>query len=138
ADQDRADQVRLNNRTTDYDNDGDATESLRDELATMAQRLEAAIKGYDATICLGGSYPYWFTDNDSTVAFECSPGEASFPNQFRGWDPTLLRATHNYLYWQSEPGAWAHNFDYAFQVLFDSIADLGADTMGAQRPVVVD
>ena len=36
-----------------------------------------------------------------------------------------MKAAYNYQLSRKEPGAWAHNFDYVAQLLFDSVADLG-------------
>jgi hypothetical protein len=50
------------------------------------------------------------------------------------FDSKALRAAYNYQYYQKEPGAWAHNNRYIVQILYDSIQDLGGDTMGLTRP----
>ena len=60
--------------------------------------------------------------------------EANYGNQYRAWDPALLKASFNYQFWQKEPGAWAHNTHYVLQLLYDSIEDLGGDLSGLTRP----
>lgn len=46
----------------------------------------------------------------------------------------LNRAYYNYIYVVKDPGAFAHNGKYVIQVLYDSLADLGADMTGKVRP----
>jgi hypothetical protein len=45
-----------------------------------------------------------------------------------------MKASFNYQLSRKEPGAWAHNFDYMAQLLYDSIADLGGSTAALTRP----
>ena len=84
-------------------------------------------------LCYAGeSYPYFFVDTDSSG--QCSPEEATRDNGFADWTPPLVRAAFNYQLSQKEPGAWAHNFDYIAQLLFDSAADLAGDGGAMTRP----
>ncbi|MFH1884676.1 MAG: hypothetical protein ABIL62_18415 [Planctomycetota bacterium] len=46
----------------------------------------------------------------------------------------MNRAYYNYIYVVKDPGAFAHNGKYVIQVLYDSLADLGADMTGKVRP----
>lgn len=116
------------NHTLDYDGDTNDTESLHDELAGLAAlllveiRTEADTTG--APICYDpDAYPYFFEDDDDSGV--CDGLEATFSNRYRDWTPALMKAAHNYQIFQKEPGAWAHNFDYVAQLLYDSIEDLG-------------
>lgn len=112
--------------STDYDGDGDTTEGVAGEIATMTEALYAAMQEY-ATSTEGVSsieydshrYPYFFDE----------AGEG-----YSTWTPRLLRAAYNYQYAQKDPGAFAHNSDYVMQVLHDSIEDLGTDVSGMTRP----
>jgi hypothetical protein len=45
-----------------------------------------------------------------------------------------MKASFNYQLSRKEPGAWAHNFDYMVQLLYDGIADLGGNTTTLTRP----
>ena len=45
-----------------------------------------------------------------------------------------MKAAHNYQLWHVDPGAWAHNFDYVAQLLYDSTEALGGAVMGMVRP----
>jgi hypothetical protein len=45
-----------------------------------------------------------------------------------------VKAAHNFQLSVKEPGAWAHNFDYAAQLLIDSIENLGGDVSPYVRP----
>ena len=49
-----------------------------------------------------------------------------------------MRAAYNYQFVLKDPGAFAHNGNYAAQLLIDSLADLGAkvkvDIASAKRP----
>jgi hypothetical protein len=110
----------------DFDGDGDATEGLAGEIATMADALYAAMQDYAAStdgvsaiVYDAHSYPYFFDD----------AGES-----FDTWTPRLLRAAYNYQYVQKDPGAFAHNGKYIIQVLYDNLEDLGADVSGMTRP----
>ena len=52
----------------------------------------------------------------------------------RAWTAALAKAAFNYQLSRKEPGAWAHNFDYMAQLLYDSTADLGGDVSKLRRP----
>jgi hypothetical protein len=45
-----------------------------------------------------------------------------------------VKAAHNFQISRVEPGAWAHNFDYMAQLLFDSTMALKGDGAGMTRP----
>jgi hypothetical protein len=45
-----------------------------------------------------------------------------------------MKAAFNYQLSRKDPGAWAHNFDYVAQLLYDGIADLGASVTNLTRP----
>jgi hypothetical protein len=129
--------IRLN-RPIDYDDDGDNTESLADEIETLSTALYNAIQFYAHDVVGtdivydGEAYPYFFIDTDGDG--EVDPGENIFPNQYNAWDAALLKASHNFQHSQKEPGTWAHNTDYIAQLLIDSIEDLTGSTMGFNRP----
>lgn len=144
--------------TGDYDGDGSSSEDLFDEIGylesgedindcdadplpqacglsdilLLEMQAYAADQGL-ADICFSpDSYPYFFVDTSGDG--NCQPGEAIYPNQYKGnWTPRLLRAAYNYQYSHTEPGAWAHNRAYMTQLLYDSIEDLGGDVTGLTR-----
>ena len=110
---------------TDFDGDGDVTEGLAGEIDTMAETLYAAMTEYavsigaDPIVYNSHAYPYFFNDAEERYAT---------------WSPSLLRAAYNYQYAQKDPGAFAHNGQYIIQVLYDTLADVGADVSGMTRP----
>jgi ferredoxin len=126
----------------DYDGDGDTSEPIRDEIMALEDALLAAIQAY-ATDTIGTSivydshsHPYWFIDSDSNGTAEQT--EVNGDNRYATWTPTLLRAAYNYHYIQKDPGVFAHNPDYALQILYDSILAIGGDDAVANftRPPV--
>lgn len=114
----------------DYDGDGDTSEGIADPIAVLHARLEQAIVDYaneitgQPIIYAAGAYPYFFADTDGDGAV--TEGEAIYPNRYQNWTPRLLRAAYNYQYVRQDGGAFAHNPHYALQLLYDSLADLGA------------
>lgn len=122
-------------RTNDYDGDGNKTEPLADELAGFAAATLAAMqsKAPAPGLCYAGAtYPYFFKDTDGDKV--CGAAETVATNGFGAWTPALAKAAFNYQLAQKEPGAWAHNFDYMAQLLFDSVEDLGGDVSRLRRP----
>lgn len=120
----------------DYDNDGSSTEPLRDEVSAVAAELLSVIAQYataeGAPICYDGhTYPYFFNDTQGAAAGLCDPIDATYSNEYVGWDGPLMRAAHNYQISQTEPGAWAHNVKYVLQLLIDSMDDLVPDSSTA-------
>lgn len=116
------------NHTLDYDGDGTASESLHDELGGLADRLYAEMQAASlpsgAQLCYDEhAYPYFFKDTNGNDV--CDGLEAQNANKFSAWTPGLMKAAHNFQIFRKEPGAWAHNFDYMSQLLYDSIEDLG-------------
>ena len=116
----------------DYDGDGDATEGIAGEIATMSETLYAAMQAYaantagvDPIVYDAHAYPYFFNDTD---------GDGEPNDGFSTWTPALLRAAYNYQYSQKDPGAFAHNSPYVMQILYDSINAVGGDTTGMTRP----
>jgi hypothetical protein len=122
----------------DFDGDGDTTEGMAGEIATMREALYAAIQDYAANVVGtpivydAGSYPYFFTDTNANGAVD--PGEAIYPNKYATWTPRLLRGAYNYQYATKDPGAFAHNGKYVLQVLYDTLKDMGVDVSSMVRP----
>ncbi|MCP3145328.1 Ig-like domain-containing protein [Pyxidicoccus xibeiensis] len=135
ADQSAAEQIRSAAHLLDYDGDGNTTESLKAEVEGMAARLLAAMRAVTGNgICYDGeANPYFFKDTDQNGT--CSPAEAVSANAFAPFTPALVKATHNYQLSKKDPGAWAHNFNYVGQLLFDSVEDVsGAAPTNLVRP----
>ncbi|MCC6192336.1 MAG: hypothetical protein IT318_25175, partial [Anaerolineales bacterium] len=105
----------------DYDGDGDVTEGLAGEIATLQEALYAAIQAYaadtagTALVYDTHAYPYFFADANANGAVD--EGEEGYAS----WTPGLLRAAYNYQYAQKDPGAFAHNGKYIIQILYDSL-----------------
>jgi hypothetical protein len=135
---DTPEDIRGASSTADYDGDGDTSEGMAGEVATMQEKLLAAIQAYatqvlDQPIAYDpSSHPYFFSDtNGDGVAQSDEPA-------YTGFSPRLEKAAYNYHYTIKEPGAYAHNGKYVLQVLYDSIADLATqvevDMTGMVRP----
>lgn len=132
GDYDDAREIRLV-RTADYDGDGNTSEPLADEIDGMAMKVLAAMNA-DASLCYSPSaYPYFFVDTNGSGGI-CEASEAVFANRFTAWTPALVKAAHNFQLSRTEPGAWAHNFDYMAQLLFDSAVDVSGSSHGMNRP----
>jgi hypothetical protein len=138
---DEEDLADIRSGAPDYDGDGDTRESVAAEIAALHERLYAAIQIYAAAqatpiVYAPGSYPYFMNDTDGDG--QADADEVNGGNAYASWTPRLLRAAYNYHYIQEDGGAYAHNAQYAAQVLYDSIADLAAvadvDTAGLARP----
>ncbi len=125
----------------DLDGDKDVKEGAAGEVATLQEKLLAAIQDYaknvvrTAIIYDGAAYPYFFEDANASGRVEAGEGAYS------KFTPRLLRAAYNYQFSQKDPGIYAHNLDYAAQILYDSLEDLQAggakvDLAGLTRPEV--
>jgi hypothetical protein len=123
---------------TDFDGDGDAQEGIAGEIETMYQALYAAIQAYAEDVAGSPlvydahSYPYFFIDTNGYG--EPDEDEITRANGYASWTPRLLKAAYNYQYTTKDTGAFTHNGEYILQVLYDSLADLGADVTGMTRP----
>jgi hypothetical protein len=128
------DLVTIRETEDDFDGDGDTDEGLAMEVDTMRELLYTAIRDYAANtvgtdiVYDSHSHPYFFIDSDGDGQPDAEPA------RFNAWTPRLLRAAYNYQYSQKDPGAFAHNGPYILQILYDSLADMGADTSGMTRP----
>jgi hypothetical protein len=122
----------------DFDGDGDETEGLAQEVATMEEQLFLAMQAYatensgTGLVYDGHTYPYFFADTNGNG--EADEDERNFANSFKGWTPRLLRAAYNFQWVAKDPGAFAHNGEYILQVLYDSLEDIGGDVTGKIRP----
>jgi hypothetical protein len=106
----------------DIDGNG-AHESLKVELNGLGAKLYAAIQAYatrvgGASICAIDNR--YYVQANTTDACGAGANNVAY-NKFT---PRLLRAAYNYLAWQNDVGAWAHNPRYIVEVLYDTIADL--------------
>jgi predicted CXXCH cytochrome family protein len=116
----------------DYDGDGNTGEPLSGEIDGLAAKLLTAMQGVAALCYDGNTYPYFFKDTNGDK--QCAATEIVSSNGFTAFTPALMKASFNYQLSRKEPGAWAHNFDYMAQLLYDGIADLGASVTGLTRP----
>lgn len=125
--------IRLQHRA-DYDGDGNVTEPLAAEIAGMAAKVLRAMATAGALCYSSSTHPYFFKDTDASGDGVCSAAEAVSTNRFAAWTPALVKAAHNFQISQKEPGAWAHNFDYVGQLLYDSAIDVSGSAAGMVRP----
>lgn len=126
----------------DRDGNGDINEGVAQELDHLKAELLAAITDYAETVVqkpivyTPEAYPYFFNDLNGNGTAD--KDEAKFPNRYKSWTPRLMKAAYNYQFVLKDPGAFAHNANYASQLLLDSLADLGVkvkvDIARAQRP----
>lgn len=129
--------VRMVSSAHDYDGDRDVEEGMYYEIEGLQEMLYTEIQRY-ATDTAGtaivydkSAYPYFFIDTNANGAVD--EGEAAFPNAYNAWTPRLLKAAYNYQVSLKDTGAYAHGNKYIVQLLYDSIADLGADTSALAR-----
>ncbi|MBC8131760.1 MAG: hypothetical protein H7X95_02165, partial [Deltaproteobacteria bacterium] len=116
----------------DSDGDGNAREPLAAEIDGLAAKLMAAMQTA-APLCYDGhTYPYFFNDKNGDKL--CGATEVVSANAFAAFTPALMKASFNYQFSRKEPGAWAHNFDYMAQLLYDGIVDLGGNVTTLVRP----
>jgi hypothetical protein len=94
-------------------------------IQTLKAQLLAAIEGYadvggglpqvSPVQYEGHSYPYWFHADEPPI----------YPNRYRDFDRTMLKAAYNYVVAEKDPAGYIHNGTYVQQLLWDSIVDLG-------------
>jgi len=131
----------------DYDGDGkypgspSGTETLQNELYTMADALLAAMNAYSLSHPVGSEGQMRTTvgieyDGDSYPYFFIAGLPHTRANGFNQWDGKLLRASQNYQLSQKEHGSWAHNFPYVIECVYDSIEDLGGSLNGSVSPYI--
>ena len=138
---DKVDDIRAPGDTVDYDGDGNTTEGMEGEVATLADALFAELQKYAETkggapiVYNSGAYPYFFADKDKDGKPDKNDQGANV-NYNGNWTPRLLRAAFNYQYSQKDPGAFVHNPKYVVQFLIDSIQDLGGNVSAYTRPEV--
>jgi predicted CXXCH cytochrome family protein len=131
SDQNGPEEIRLVH-LDDYDGDGSSNETLRAELQGLADLLlEAIVANAGAPICYADRYPY-FLGAGGDASGRCAPGESA--GGFSNWTPELMRAAYNFQLHHTEPGAYAHNFEYMGQLLYDGVEELGGDLTGLVRP----
>jgi hypothetical protein len=116
----------------DTDGDGNTTEPLAAEIDGLAARLLSAMQAVAAVCYNGDANPYFFKDQNGDTL--CDATESVSANAFTAFTPGLMKAAFNYQLSRKDPGAWAHNFDYIAQLLYDGIVDLGADATRLVRP----
>ncbi len=136
--------IIINMTNLDFDGDGNADEGIAREVGTAHEKLLKAIQDYASSVA--GSpiaydshvYPYFFIDTNKNG--KADTDEAQFPNRYNAWTPRLLKAAYNYQYVAKDPGAAVHNGKYIFQVLYDSLENLGekasVDMANMVRPKV--
>jgi hypothetical protein len=116
---------KLRVSSLDRDGNGDATEGVAKEIAALSDRLLETMQSYAAEQTGGASLTY-----SRNYPYFLGAGKQPFAQ----WTPRLLRAAYNYQVIAKGSGAFAHNPDYALQLLYDSIEDLGGDLGDAVRP----
>ncbi len=120
----------------DYDGDGDKSEGIYYEIDGLKHTLWDYISQYSKEISgigvvKGDAYPYYFKDNNGNGVADAN--EQIYPNQYRSYTPSLIRAVYNYQVVSKDPGGFAHGGKYLIQLMVDGINDL-SEALGAAAP----
>lgn len=130
------DTIRYGTDLTDWDGDGNTTESIKSEISTLQTALYDQIIIYASSngspLVYGPAYPYWVKDLNGNGIQDANEGGTS--NAYTSFTPNLLAAAYNYHFLLKEPGNYAHNPLYAIQLLIDSINAVGGSTDNYSRP----
>lgn len=119
----------IRTQRADFDGDGDTTEGIADEIASLHALLLEAIQAYarhviHKPIVYADRFPYFFIDsNDNGIA---DADEIDRNNRYDAWTPRLLKAAYNYQFIKKDLGGYVHNARYAIQLLHDSLIDLSS------------
>ncbi len=131
---------RKTDDAVDYDGDGTA-EGYGEEIQGMADALWAQVQ----TVATKNKYPIGYEANTNPYFFNDLNGdgqidgdEATSANRYGYFNAKLLQAAYNYQWVTKDPGAFAHNFSYINQVLYDSLKDLGGNVAKMKRAAVTD
>lgn len=117
----------IRDRKKDFDGDGNTSEGIYHEIASLHERLLGTIQAYARSlggkpIVYGETFPYFFVDiNDNGIA---DADEMNRGNRYDAWTPRLLKAAYNYQFVKKDPGGYVHNPLYVIQLLHDSLKDL--------------
>lgn len=103
----------------------DHKEPVAKEVEAMQAKLLEGIYAYAKDVVKqpvvydAGANPYWFLDKNANGKHDADETDA-----YVFFTPRMLRAAYNYQASIKDPGAFAHNYIYIEQVLYDSMADL--------------
>ena len=106
----------------DMDGDGSA-ENIKDEIDGLKELIIGELKNADIYYN-PNAYPYFFK----------VPSPQIVPNRVTSWRESQLEAAFNLNFVEKEPGAYAHNFKYAVQILRDSYEVLAGKALNGVRP----
>lgn len=114
----------------DFNGNGNTSEGIADEIASLREELNTAINLYASEV-IGkpvvygpGKYPYFFNDLNANRTADAD--ETSYPNRYQNWTPRLIKAAYNYQFALVDTGGYAHNPTYLLQLLYDSLTDLSS------------
>ncbi|UCC41591.1 MAG: hypothetical protein JSV96_09325 [Candidatus Aminicenantes bacterium] len=116
--------IRYYGSFTDYDGDGNTTESTNDEIHGLQDKLYEAIREYARSVVGtpivydSHSYPYFFTDTNDNGSVDADEGS------YRTFTARLIKATYNLQFSKKDPAAYAHGGKYMIELMYDSIEDL--------------
>ncbi|SLN26297.1 cytochrome C [Roseisalinus antarcticus] len=125
-----------------YDGSGDTAQGIHADIAANADTLLEMIQRYAADVATvpliydGGSYPYFFADENGDGVADTVDGRGV---AYGNWTPRMLRTAYNWKLVTSDPGIYAHNPHYALELLYDSVEDLSGplgvdmDSLGLLR-----
>jgi hypothetical protein len=119
--------IRMFGSLTDYDGDGDFSESIASEIEGLQGMLLSTIQSYatevagTAVVYDPASHPYFFADANANGAVD--EGEEAYGT----WTGRMLKAAYNYQVSVKDPGAFAHGGKYIIELLYDSIEDLAPE-----------
>jgi hypothetical protein len=103
----------------------DHKDPVAKELDAMRAKVQEGIYAYAKDVVKQpvvydpAAYPYWFIDKNANGTHE-----ADETDQYPFFTPRMLRAAYDLHASIKDPGAFAHNYIYAEQVLYDAMSDL--------------
>ena len=115
------------------------TATLGTELQLYVNALGAALNQYTRTAGVTPAAGNFCLNSSNSVKAEVSNSTGLCPTGSGTWgggyDPKMARAMFNLtMCTATDPAAWAHNYNYCAELLYDSSIDLGLTPAGLTRP----